>query len=77
MTSRLESFAGGRIVLALEGGYNLDAIAASAAACLRVLLGEAPVREDFGAPSPLSARILDAVLREHAPFWPDLFSARA
>ena len=77
MTSRLLALAGGRLVLALEGGYNLNAISASAAACLRVLLGEAPVREDFGAPSPLSARILDAVLREHAPFWPDLFSARA
>jgi histone deacetylase 4/5 len=77
MTSRLLSLANGRLVLALEGGYNLEAISASAAACLRVLLREAPVREDFGPPSPLSARILDAVSSEQSPFWPDVFSARA
>ncbi len=77
MTSRLLPLAGGRVVLALEGGYNLDAISASAAACLRVLLGDAPSRTDFGAPAPLAARILDAVLREQSPFWPGGFSARA
>jgi acetoin utilization deacetylase AcuC-like enzyme len=77
MTARLLPLAEGRLVLALEGGYNLEAISASAAACLRVLLGEAPAREDFGAPSTLSARILEAVIREQAPHWADLFSARA
>ena len=77
MTARLVDLAGGRVVLALEGGYNLNAIAASAAACLRVLLGEAPAQTDFGAPSPLAARILDEVIRAQAPFWPSVFSARA
>lgn len=28
-------------------------------------------------PSPVAARILDAVVREQAPYWPDVFSARA
>lgn len=31
-------FAGGRIVMALEGGYNLDSIAKSVLACVEVLL---------------------------------------
>ena len=64
-------------MLALEGGYNLDAISASAAACLRVLLGEAPPRTAFGAPSPHASRILDEVVAMQAPFWPNVFSARA
>ena len=67
MTSRLQSLAGGRLVLALEGGYNLDAISRSAAACLRVLLGEPPPAEDFGMPSPIGTRVLDRVLRAREP----------
>jgi histone deacetylase 6 len=73
MTARLQGLANGRLALALEGGYNLEAIAASAAACLRVLLGEVPGHRDFGAPSPLSVRILDAVIREQSPHWPGAF----
>src|SRR5207344_1173133 len=41
LTARLQGLAGGRVALALEGGYNLEAIAASAAACLGTLLGDA------------------------------------
>ena len=33
-------FAGGRIVMALEGGYNLNSIANSVLACVEVLLEE-------------------------------------
>src|SRR5262249_17654423 len=40
MTRRLLPLARGRLVLALEGGYNLAAIASASAACARVLLGE-------------------------------------
>ena len=76
LTARLQSLAGGRVALALEGGYNLEAIAASAAACLRTLLGE-PVEEDEpGEPSPAAARVLDAVLAAHKPFWPGLRGMR-
>ncbi len=63
MTARLSTLAGGRLVLALEGGYDLEAIARSAAACLRVLLGEDAPACDAGEPSPAAAAILDAVLR--------------
>ena len=74
MTARLLDLSGGRVVLALEGGYNLEAISASAAACLRVLLGESPARVEFSSPKPLAARILDAVLAAQRPFWPGTFA---
>lgn len=37
------NFAQGRIVLVLEGGYNLDSIANSMLACVEVLLEEKPI----------------------------------
>lgn len=42
MTHMLSSLAGGKVVVALEGGYNLASIRDSAVAVMRVLLGEAP-----------------------------------
>jgi len=72
LTGRLQSLAGGRVALALEGGYNLEAIAASAAACLRTLLGDPVEGPEPGAPSPPAGRILDAVLAVQKPCWPGL-----
>jgi histone deacetylase 6 len=71
MTARLQELAGGKLVLALEGGYNLDAIARSAEACLRVLLGEPGPAPPAGAPAPSTAakRVLDTVVRAQKPFW--------
>jgi acetoin utilization deacetylase AcuC-like enzyme len=69
MTSALLGLANGRLVLALEGGYNLEAISRSAEACLRVLLGEKPPPGGFGEPSPAVARVLDAARRAQRPFW--------
>jgi len=71
MTARLAALAGGRMVLALEGGYDLEAISRSAAACLRVLLGEAAPAAGERAVSPVAARILDVVRRVQGPFWPE------
>jgi acetoin utilization deacetylase AcuC-like enzyme len=42
MTHRLLSLAKGKVVVALEGGYNLSAISRGMESVLRVLLGEAP-----------------------------------
>lgn len=36
-------FAQGKIVMALEGGYNLDSIANSVLACVEVLVEEKPL----------------------------------
>jgi histone deacetylase 6 len=72
MAARLSGLAAGRVVLALEGGYDLEAIARSAAACLRVLLGEAPPAPPSERPSPAASRVLDAVALAQRPFWPGL-----
>ena len=68
MTSRLLSLSNGCVVLALEGGYNLDAISRSATACLRVLLGEEATPLDPAEPRPTALRVLEAVIaaRERA-----------
>jgi acetoin utilization deacetylase AcuC-like enzyme len=70
MTQRLLGLE--RVVLALEGGYALDAIAASAAACLRVLLGKDAPDPDEGEVSSVATRVIDEVIRRQAEFWPGL-----
>jgi acetoin utilization deacetylase AcuC-like enzyme len=40
MTKELMTLAGGKVVLALEGGYSLKAISYAAEACVRALLGD-------------------------------------
>jgi acetoin utilization deacetylase AcuC-like enzyme len=72
MTSRLLSLAGGRVVLALEGGYDLGAISRSAAACLRVLLGEPARPADPDRPSGAAVEVLERVTRAQKPFWTSL-----
>jgi histone deacetylase 6 len=72
LTRRLLGLAGGKVVLALEGGYNLEAIAAAGAAVTRVLLGEEPAEPDPGPPNSVANRVIREVLDMHRPFWPDL-----
>jgi acetoin utilization deacetylase AcuC-like enzyme len=73
MTKRLATLAGGRMVLALEGGYNLGAIARSAEACLRVLLEEDAAGADVSAaPSLQGSRALEAARRAQRPYWPGI-----
>ena len=73
MTSRLLELAGGRVVLALEGGYALDAISADSAACLATLLGDAAPQPEPGPPSAVARGVLDAVVETQRPFWPGVF----
>ena len=72
MTERLRRLAGGRLALALEGGYDLDAISAAAAACLESLLGGPASSEPAGRPSAAASRVLDEVAETIRPFWPGL-----
>jgi histone deacetylase 6 len=44
------SLAGGRLVVGLEGGYDLDALAHGAEAVCHVLLGEEPPEDPLGPP---------------------------
>jgi acetoin utilization deacetylase AcuC-like enzyme len=63
--------AGGRCVVALEGGYDLSAIAASSAAVVGSLLGARPdaIPETS---SVLGGRLARRFRAELAPFWPVL-----
>ena len=71
LTHLLSSLAGGRLVLALEGGYDLEANAACAAACMRVLLGEPPpaLPARLGPPRSAAQSDLEVVRSVHAPYW--------
>lgn len=59
---QLMNFAQGKIVLALEGGYNLDSIANSVAACMEVLLEDMPISGSSKAyPFESTWRVIQAV----------------
>lgn len=76
MAYHLSALAGGRLVVALEGGYTLDAIASSALAVARVLLGEPLPRLARAVCSPIAAETVQRVVRAQAPFWESLAAAR-
>uniref|UniRef100_A0ACD5YZU4 Uncharacterized protein n=1 Tax=Avena sativa TaxID=4498 RepID=A0ACD5YZU4_AVESA len=75
LLTKLLGFAKGRIVLALEGGYNLKSIANSVCACARVLLGD---KFTFNDPEmqPFEAtwRVIEMVRDELKTYWPVLSS---
>ncbi|CAH1966571.1 unnamed protein product [Acanthoscelides obtectus] len=81
MTHQLMRLAHGRVVLALEGGYDLPSICDSAEECVRVLLGEAPTPLTSGeaarVPAPNAVRAMRAVVQAHRRHWPCLVDAAA
>ncbi|GMN54275.1 hypothetical protein TIFTF001_023400 [Ficus carica] len=73
MLKKLMNFAHGKIVLALEGGYNLESIANSMLACVQVLLEDKPILGSSEAyPYESTWRVLQAVRKELSAFWPTL-----
>jgi acetoin utilization deacetylase AcuC-like enzyme len=60
----------GRAVFVLEGGYDLDGIAASTAAVMRVLLGETV--ETGGDPAPWIDPLISLFRKHHGQYWPAL-----
>lgn len=71
MTSELMKFANGRIVCALEGGYNLTAISESMTACLKALLRE-PCVTNLKNNKDICRSALTAVastIKYHKPYW--------
>jgi acetoin utilization deacetylase AcuC-like enzyme len=52
----------GRLVLCLEGGYSLEAMASAVGDTFNVLLGDAGIEDPFGPPSRSSAPDIDALL---------------
>lgn len=70
MTHQLAALAGGRLAVVLEGGYTLEAIAKSAVAVTRVILGYAPNPLPAGlAPSTAAAMAVSQTVRAQAPYW--------
>ncbi|GAA5848824.1 hypothetical protein JCM8547_006356 [Rhodosporidiobolus lusitaniae] len=70
MTHMLDALAGGKLVLALEGGYNVDSIAKSAHACVRVIVGdELPKLKDASAASLSATNVVYEVKQVQSQFW--------
>jgi len=63
---------GGRIVLALEGGYDLEALADSVAETVRVLAEPAPRAREYPAGSARAGQLARIFRQAHARFWPAL-----
>ncbi|KAF8070511.1 histone deacetylase complex protein [Lyophyllum atratum] len=69
MTHMLSGLAGGRLVVALEGGYNLDSISNSALAVVGVLLGEAPDQLPPMVAGEAATETVFLVAREQSKYW--------
>ncbi|KAI0644758.1 histone deacetylase complex protein [Trametes meyenii] len=72
MTHMLSSLAGGKLVVALEGGYNLDAISTSALAVAKVILGEAPPQLPSLVASEAATETIWQVAMEQSKYWKNL-----
>ncbi|KAF4554094.1 Arb2 domain-containing protein [Elsinoe fawcettii] len=73
MTHMLMSLSDGKVVVCMEGGYNLRSIAVSALAVTRTLMGEPPERLQSSQPSPAGVDTVQEVLRQQSNFWPCLY----
>ncbi len=75
-TARLRSVAEetcrGRLVVALEGGYDLDALGASVAEVVTVLLAPSSPTGSFPPPTPTGRNLVARLTRAHASYWPSL-----
>lgn len=69
MTHMLAGLAGGKVLVALEGGYCLDAIASSATAVARILVGEAPPELPPMAASDIATETIYQVALEQSKYW--------
>ncbi|KAK8934000.1 Histone deacetylase 5 [Platanthera zijinensis] len=71
MLKKLMKFADGKIVLALEGGYNLSSLANSVLACAKTLLEGNPVVGNLeGKPFESTWRVINEVRHELKTYWP-------
>ncbi|XP_029011882.1 histone deacetylase 6 isoform X2 [Betta splendens] len=74
LTHLLMSLAGGRILLILEGGYNLSSISDAMMMCTSMLLGEPPpsLVTPASPPHHNAVATINEVIRYHAPYWRSL-----
>ena len=78
LTSQLMALSGGKIVVVLEGGYNLKTVSHSLAACVRVLRGAPPPPVTDLAP-PLGSAVRDIRITENraGQYWSVFGCSRA
>ena len=74
MTRHLASLASGRLVIALEGGYNLDTLAEAGAACAHALLGHVAAMTRVNVTpetraDPGAVESVGNVIRAHSKYW--------
>ncbi|XP_036397085.1 histone deacetylase 4-like [Megalops cyprinoides] len=73
LTKQLMGLAGGRVVLALEGGHDLTAICDASEACVSALLGNEldplPAEVLQQRPNPNAVRSLEKVLEVQGKYW--------
>ncbi|XP_069319113.1 histone deacetylase 6 isoform X1 [Eulemur rufifrons] len=70
LTHLLMGLAGGKLILSLEGGYNLRSLAEGVSASLHTLLGDpCPMLDSPGAPCPSAQASLSCALEALEPFW--------
>lgn len=75
MTEMLNTLSGGKLLVILEGGYNLRSISSSATEVIKVLLGErSGCKVDNILPSRAGLRTVLEVLKIQMNFWPTLES---
>ncbi|XP_051565160.1 histone deacetylase 4-like isoform X2 [Myxocyprinus asiaticus] len=76
LTKQLMGLAGGRLVLALEGGHDLTAICDASEACVSALLGNElePLPEEVlqQRPNPNAVHSMEKVLEVHSKYWRSL-----
>ncbi|XP_059083212.1 histone deacetylase 4-like isoform X1 [Tigriopus californicus] len=73
MAQELKKLAGGRLVLALEGGFNLDILVGASEQCIRALLGLPIVKIDTSElarrPCTPAMETLQKTLAIQTPYW--------
>uniref|UniRef100_A0A8C7YLN1 Histone deacetylase n=1 Tax=Oryzias sinensis TaxID=183150 RepID=A0A8C7YLN1_9TELE len=76
LTRQLMDLAGGRLVLALEGGHDLTAICDASEACISALLGNElePIPEEVlqQRPNANAVSSLEKVMETHSKYWRSL-----
>ncbi|THH05529.1 hypothetical protein EW145_g4728 [Phellinidium pouzarii] len=72
MTHMLSTLANGKLVAALEGGYNVGSIADSALAMTRVLLGDEPPELKPLVAGEIGTEIVWAVANHQSRYWKNL-----
>ncbi|XP_073143062.1 histone deacetylase 15-like isoform X2 [Henckelia pumila] len=73
MTQMCSALSGGKLLVILEGGYNLRSISSSATAVVKVLLGDSPEHNvDQVIPTKAGLRTVLEVLQIQMKYWPSL-----